>query len=103
MFRRAKGTRRAEPPTEQDLREWLTSYLAGKLSVPPDELDGGRDFEDYGLDSRVGIQMTGKLEKFVERRLSPAILYDYQSIDALAAHLARQLREPGPEPREELA
>jgi hypothetical protein len=35
------------------------------------------------------------LEKVVERRLSPAILFDHGSIDELTAYLTRELSLPG--------
>ncbi|MEV8379149.1 acyl carrier protein [Kribbella sp. NPDC056861] len=75
------------PVTEAGLREWLVAFVAARLEVSPEEIDPGRPFEDYGLDSRAAIQLSGKLEKVVERRLSPALLYQHSSIDALVRHL----------------
>ncbi|MFF3372946.1 acyl carrier protein [Streptomyces sp. NPDC002680] len=103
MFRRNKiesknaskseSTSEAGPVTEDAIRAWMVDYLRNKLSVDPSHVDTTRSFEDYGLDSRAGIQMCGKLEKFVELRLSPALLYEHSSIDAVAAHLGRRLSE----------
>jgi acyl carrier protein len=91
MFNRTKAKRdeRAQL-TEEALRAWLVDYLADKLSIPPSQVDTSREFEGYGLDSRAGIQLSGKLEKLVERRLSPALLYQYQSIDALVDYLVKE-------------
>ncbi|MGW2522135.1 acyl carrier protein [Streptomyces sp. NPDC001617] len=94
MFRRNKNERTSDGPvTEETVRAWMVDYLVDKLDVDSSEVDTSRSFEDYGLDSRTGIQMCGKLEKFVELRLSPALLYEYGSIDAVAAHLGRRLAE----------
>ncbi|MEU1184204.1 acyl carrier protein [Streptomyces sp. NPDC005820] len=94
MFRRDKNERTSDGPvTEEAIRAWMVDYLVDKLSVDPSTVDTSRAFEDYGLDSRAGIQMCGKLEKFVELRLSPALLYEHSSIDAVAAHLGRRLVE----------
>ncbi|WP_133914314.1 acyl carrier protein [Streptomyces sp. NBC_00582] len=94
MFRRDKNERTPDGPvTEDAIRAWMVDYLVNRLSVEPAAVDTSRSFEDYGLDSRAGIQMCGKLEKFVELRLSPALLYEHSSIDAVAAHLGRRLVE----------
>lgn len=94
MFRRDKNQSTSDGPvTEETIRAWMADYLVDKLSVAPTEVDTTRSFEDYGLDSRAGIQMCGKLEKLVELRLSPALLYEHSSIDAVAAHLGRRLAE----------
>ncbi|MEU1799564.1 acyl carrier protein [Streptomyces sp. NPDC019937] len=94
MFRRNKNERTSDDQvTEEAIRAWMVDYMVTKLSVDPSTVDTTRSFEDYGLDSRTGIQMCGKLEKYVELRLSPALLYEHSSIDAVAAHLGRRLAE----------
>ncbi|MFC3456087.1 acyl carrier protein [Amycolatopsis speibonae] len=75
------------PVTEEYLRDWLTEQLAARLDLPVPEIDPDKDFESYGMDSRAGMQISGKLEKLLERRLSPAILYEHHSINALVGHL----------------
>ncbi|MDQ0939349.1 acyl carrier protein [Streptomyces sp. V1I1] len=93
MFRRKKAVPKPDGPlTEESLRQWLTDYLAAQIEVPAGEIDTKKTFESYGLDSRVAVQVSGALEKIVERRLSPGLLYEYQSIDDLSAYLAKELR-----------
>ena len=75
------------PATPDRLREWLVQQLSAQLDLPASQVDPDKDFESYGLDSRVGIQISGKLEKLLERRLSPAVLYEHSSINALVDHL----------------
>jgi acyl carrier protein len=94
VFLRNKSERAPDHPvTEEAIRAWMVDYLVDKLSLDPSAVDTARSFEDYGLDSRTGIHMCGKLEKLVELRLSPALLYEHSSIDAVAAHLGRRLAE----------
>jgi acyl carrier protein len=81
------------PVSEERIRQWLIAHLADKLAVDPSGIDTARAFEEYGLDSRAGIQMCGKLEKLVEIRLSPALLYEYPSIDAVVEYLGKRLAE----------
>ncbi|MFI1797537.1 acyl carrier protein [Streptomyces sp. NPDC020379] len=92
MFGRKKEATIAGPLTEESLRQWLIDHLAKRVEVPPAEIDTGKSFEAYGLDSRVAVQVSGALEKVVERRLSPGLLYEHQTIDDLSGYLARELR-----------
>jgi len=77
--------------TEESIRSWLTDELARRIKMPPDQVDPRRSFEDYGLDSMAAVQFSGMLEKRLGRRLSPALLYQYQTIDDLTAYLAKGL------------
>lgn len=95
MFKRNnKGPRLDGPLTAQTLRQWLIEHLAARLGVDPGDIDADKSFEAYGLDSRVAVQVSGALEKVIERRLSPGLLYEHQTINDLSAHLTRELRLP---------
>lgn len=97
MFGRSKmPTPPERPVTAHSLRGWLIEAVALQLSVPPAEVDTGRNFEEYGLDSRAGLELSGQIEKVLERRLSPALLYQHPTIDALVGFLVRDLPSPGP-------
>jgi acyl carrier protein len=95
MFRKSKKVALPQGPlTRETIRTWLIEHLAGRVGIAPAEVDTGRSFEAYGLDSRVAVQVSGLLEKIVERRLSPGLLYEHQSIDALSGFLAAELNLP---------
>ncbi|OLT38265.1 polyketide synthase [Actinomadura sp. CNU-125] len=92
MFKRSKKTPGLDGPlSTESLRAWLIEHLAARVGAAPADIDTGKSFEAYGLDSRVAVQVSGALEKVVERRLSPGLLYEHQTIDDLSAHLAREL------------
>jgi acyl carrier protein len=92
VFKRKKAVPRPKGPlTEESLRQWLIDYLAIHVEIPRESIDTQKTFEAYGLDSRVAVQVSGALEKIVERRLSPGLLYEHQSIDALSTYLAKEL------------
>jgi acyl carrier protein len=80
-------------PDEAGLRAWLVEWLAKQLKVEPSQINTAKRFDEYGLDSRVAVQVSGELEKIVERRLSPALLFEYPSIDELAKALAKAVTE----------
>jgi len=79
------------PLTRETLRAWLVAELARRVKCAESEVDSAKPFDAYGLDSRSSIELSGTLEKIVGRRLSPIILLDHPTIDALADHLAREL------------
>ncbi len=81
------------PRTEVGLRNWMVERLARELKVDATQVATDKSFAEYGLDSRVAVQVSGELEKVVERRLSPALLFEYQTIDEVVAALTTQLDE----------
>ncbi len=80
------------PLTEDSIRQWLIGELSRRIETSSDQIDTTRPFEAYGLDSRVAVQVSGSLEKIVERRLSPGLLYEHPTIDDLSGYLATELR-----------
>jgi acyl carrier protein len=94
MFRRAKTPTIDGPLTHESLRRWLIAELARRVKCDESEVDTAKPFDAYGLDSRTAVAVSGALEKVVERRLSPGILFDHETIDALAGYLSRELRLP---------
>jgi len=87
----AGGAVPSEPLSEQRIKHWLIERLAKQLSLKPAQIDASVPFSSYGLDSMVAVKVSGDLEKLVERRLSPALLLEYPSIDALTEYLVKEL------------
>lgn len=86
------GPASKEPPTAAEIQTWIASYLAQLLEIEPDEVDTEIPFDQYGLDSAAAVGMTGDLEDWLETKLDPTLLYDYPTVEALARHLAEELR-----------
>lgn len=76
------------PLDEAVIRAWLASKLAGVLGATPEEVDPACTFTDYGLDSMQAVRLSGDVESWLGRELSPLLLYDYPSIETLARYLA---------------
>jgi len=76
------------PLTEDTLRDWLTRRIASQVELDPAQIDPAVGVHEYGLDSLVAVQITGDIEKLLNRQLSPALLFEYTTIDQLARHLA---------------
>jgi len=84
MFGRA---RKIESCTREELNTWLVGEIATCLRRPASDVDTSASLQDYGIDSLQAGSLLTKLEKRLQRSLSPALLWDYPSIDALVDHL----------------
>jgi len=71
-----------------EISTWLVTKLAEILELDPNSIDPYLDLTDYGLSSIETVNLSGDLENFLARRLSPTLLWDYPTIDALAQYLA---------------
>jgi polyketide synthase 13 len=67
----------------------LVEWVARKTGLPGAEIDRGRRFDHYGLDSTDAVMLIGDLEDIVGRPLSAALPYRHPTIAALAQFLAR--------------
>lgn len=71
-----------------DIRTWLIEQIAAILSLSEDDIDPAETFDSFGLASRDAVSLSGDLEDYLGRRLSPTLLYQYPTINKLAEHLA---------------
>lgn len=86
----ADGLNNEVSPTQLTLatiQAWLVSYLAELLEMESEEVDIKTPFVRYGLDSSAAVGLVGDMETWLNRRLSPTLLYDYPTIEALANNL----------------
>ena len=72
----------------ETIQGWLIDKLAVVLEIEPNQIDVEQDFEEYGLESAEAINLSGDLEDYLNCRLPPTLLWDYQNIAALAQYLA---------------
>ena len=70
------------------LEQWLVHWLAQTLHLPTSEVDSARPFADYGLDSVAAVEITAALQTTLNRPISPTLVYEYPTIDAVAHYLA---------------
>src|SRR6266568_1180805 len=84
---RETDTQRKIPSTKA-IQDWLVTQLSRLLEVEPQDLDIREPFTNYGLRSVDAVGLSGDLEDWLDRRLSPTLAYDYPTIESLARHLA---------------
>lgn len=74
--------------SEQEISRWLCENLARRLKLSVDAIDPREPFSRYGLDSLAAVSVTGELEEWLGRKLTPTLAYDYPTVTSLAHHLA---------------
>ena len=70
------------------IQAWLVSKLSERLEIESHEIDIREPFASYGLGSTEAVSLAGELAEWLGRKLSPALVYEYPTIEALARHLA---------------
>ena len=73
-------------PTER-LREALTHSICDLLSVPVEEIDAETPLSEYGIDSITFTQFAHRLNQTYQLDLTPALFYEYASIERLTHYL----------------
>ena len=74
-------------PSAENLRAWLVSHLAALRGVDAQTIDARKRFSRYGLDSLGAARLIAELADHLGRVLSPTLVWELPTIDALAAHL----------------
>ena len=88
MLKKRKITPSVEPPTEEQIRGWLISNIASVVNMEPSHIDVRQTFDNYGLDSLQAVSLSGDLETWLGREISPTVVWDYPTVEQLARHLS---------------
>ena len=70
------------------IQAWLVSKLSERLGIESPEIDIREPFASYGLGSTEAVSLAGELAGWLGRNLTPALVYEYPTIESLARHLA---------------
>ncbi len=104
------GSSGNEAPTAEAISSWLVSKLSEELQIDPSEIDVSEPFTSYGISSVLAVSLSGDLEDWLGRPLSPTLVFDFPTIEALACHLSGEdlprdfgSEEPLLSPREPIA
>jgi acyl carrier protein len=81
---------------ENEIQEWMLRRLAQILDVSPDQIDVNARLDHYGLESVEAITVASELSDWLDRRLSPTLLWDHPTIARLACHIAEMPGEETP-------
>lgn len=72
------------------IQSFLITRIASILEIDPASIDPRQPFTYYGLGSVQAVSLTGDLEVFLNRKLSPTLAWDYPTIELLANFLANE-------------
>jgi acyl carrier protein len=77
-------------PEAAAIRQWLVTYIADLLEFEPAEVNAKLPLSRYGLDSTAAVALMGDLSEWLGREISPTLLYEHRTIDALADFVSAQ-------------
>ncbi len=76
--------------TQEEVTEWLVTYLAKLLDIDPNEIDTSVPLVDYGVDSTGAAGLTADLGKWLGGKVKESVAFDHPTIERLSAYLVRQ-------------
>lgn len=88
MLKKRKAAPVTEPPTEEAIRQWLIANIASVVNMAPAQIDIRQTFDNYGMDSLQAVSLSGDLENWLNREISPTVVWDYPTVEQLARHLS---------------
>lgn len=76
--------------TVQQIEEWLIQRIEAVIDDPSVSIRADIPIERYGLDSIQAVDITADLETWLNREVSPTIIYNYPTIRGLSEYLAQE-------------
>ncbi|XVV01166.1 acyl carrier protein [Actinosynnema sp. CA-248983] len=76
--------------TVETVQEWLVEKIATRLGVPPDQVDTGRYFDEFDLDSTEALVLSGELENWLGFELETTALWYHPTIADLARYIVQE-------------
>jgi glutamate-1-semialdehyde-2,1-aminomutase len=72
----------------QEIQDWLIAQICQLLELRPVELDPREPLSSCGISSAQAVTLSGDLAGWLQRPLSPTLLWMYPTIETLAQYLA---------------
>lgn len=83
-------------PGVDAIRAWLITEISRRAEIEAQALDVHEPVVRYGINSVVAAGVAADLAAWLGLSLLPTVVYDYPTIEALAAHLARKTGQTAP-------
>nr|AYM54557.1 hypothetical protein [Racemicystis crocea] len=78
----------------EQLQAWLIARIAETRGLDPRAIDARERFSRYGLDSLGALRLVAELSTKLARPLSPTLLWEHPTIEALSRHLSEGALTP---------
>ena len=76
--------------SREDVEEWLIEKVMEVTKKELDDIDITVQFTNYGISSIDAVTLSGDLEDWLGYELPASIVYQFPTIEALAAHLSEE-------------
>ena len=76
------------PSQKNDIKNWLIKWIAKELELSSHEIHTSKSLLEYSLSSMTAMMLVGDLEEWLKIEITPTLVWDYPSIDALVDYLA---------------
>lgn len=80
---------------EAAILDRLIAHVATATGSDPEDVQVGLPFAAQGLDSVAVVSMAGEIEEWLGLTLPETLAWDFPTLEALAAHLARVTGDGG--------
>jgi acyl carrier protein len=74
--------------TPDEIIAWCRNYISDLLAVPVASIDPDAHVDDFGFDSSAAVALVLDLETKLGRELDPSVLFEHQTLRALANAVA---------------
>ncbi|MCX7920841.1 MAG: amino acid adenylation domain-containing protein [Clostridia bacterium] len=78
---------------KSNVEDIISELVAKALDMEPQTVDRKRQFFEYGIDSINGVELVNKLSNIFSMELSKTIIFDYPSVNDMAAYIRSLLKE----------
>jgi acyl carrier protein len=77
-----------------EFEQCLRTALAELTESDPASISSTATFSEQGVDSLVGLRLAGRIEAWIGQEAEMEWVYDYPSIETLAAYLSHRFGSP---------
>jgi acyl carrier protein len=78
-------------PGVEEIKNWIVRTLSELLGTDQSKIEITEPLATLGVGSLDAVALSGQLEAWLGRELSPTLVWDYPSVGALALYLAGDL------------
>ena len=75
-------------PSQGAIAQWLTEKVARLAELPIARVDAATPVVDFGIESLALLGLAGDLAAWLQRDISPTLLWEFPTIAELSAHLS---------------
>jgi len=79
------------------IRDKLKTLVAKEAQLPDDDIEDDVNLGEYGVDSQAAVALIGEMEELYDIELSPTLVFEHPTLDALADAIGQSLADGRPD------